>query len=305
MKKYSYLLIFALALTAFLPGVVRAESGSSDSSSDDTTEVEVEIENESSDDDSNDDSRSKGLPILREQLRIKTNNIEINREIRNKEVNGRLATSSRSEIKDFRTMGSTTRGERIEIREERREEVGLVREETRERIKNASSSQERREERREMRRDVFEIRKNALTRQLNVSLNNLKQLSERIASRIDKALENGKDMSKAQSLLILADAKIDAAELAIAELGTFVSNLPVASSTATTASSTIDLTKPREVGEKAIQAIKEAHKALVETIKAVAQSLGTTKTATTTPPLVLPPTTGTSTATTTATTTTL
>lgn len=283
MKKHPYLIILALALMAFLPVAVRAESGSSGSSDDDS--VEVEIENETEDSDSDD---SYNQSVIRERLRIKTENIELKEDIRTKLMNGRLASTTRVEIKDFRgdirTIASTTRGERIEIREERREDVGDMRQEDRLRIKNASSTGERREIRKEMHKDIFKIRKDALVRQLNVSLNNLKQISDRIQSRIEKAEEAGKDMTTASDLLIIADAKIVSAEIHIGELAEFEWQLEDASSTDATASTTIDLTKPRQIGETAINAIKEAHKALIDVVRAVAHALGAGNNATTTPP---------------------
>ena len=291
MKKHYYLLVIAaLALASFVPAAVRAESGSSNDSSDDN-EVEIEIENKSDDD-------NVKPSLIREKLRIKTENGEIREDIRNRLLNNGLsATSTRYEVR----IASTAREERKEIRVERREDVGEIREEMRERIKSASSSEDRREIRMDMRKDTFDIRKQALVKQLEVSLNNLKQIRERIASRIDKAEENGKDMSKAQGLLITADAKIATAETAVDVLAAFTPS-STATSTEVTATSTVDLTKPRQIGETAIKAIKDAHRSLVEVVVAIAQSLGNGRNATSTPPVV-PPVTSTSTDTTTGTTT--
>ncbi|MBP6858929.1 MAG: hypothetical protein KBC33_03835 [Candidatus Pacebacteria bacterium] len=288
MKKHYYLLIIAvLALASFVPVAVRAESGSSsNSSSDDSSEIEteVEIEIEHEEDESDDDSTSKPASI-REKLRIKTENGEIREDVRNKLINGRIATSTRIEI---RTMASTTRGEHVEIRTERREDAGEIREEMRERIRSASSSDDRRDIRTDMRKDIFEVRKQALIKQLEVSINNLKQIRDRIVSRIEKAEDAGKNMSEARELLITADAKIVAAEIAVDGIVVFAPTdylAAAADSSSVTASTTIDLTKPREMAETAIKAIKEAHQALVDVVRSVAHSLGSTKNATTTPPV--------------------
>lgn len=286
MKKHYYLLIIAvLALASFVPVAVRAESGSSsNSSTDDSFETEVEIEIEHEEDESDDDSTSRPASI-REKLRIKTESSEVREDVRTKLVNNRIATSTRVEV---RMMASTTNGERVEIRTERREDASEIREEMRERIRSASSSDDHREIRTDMRKDIFEVRKQALVKQLEVSINNLKQIRDRIVSRIEKAEDAGKDMSDARELLIIADAKIVAAEIAIDGIIVFAPTdylAAAADSSSAAASTTIDLTKPREMAETAIRAIKEAHGALVDVVRSIAQTLGSTKNATTTPPV--------------------
>ncbi|MEK7641813.1 MAG: hypothetical protein AAB365_02355 [Patescibacteria group bacterium] len=267
MKKHYYLLIGALALTLVLPLTSHAESNTSgDSSSDDSTEVEIETEVETEIEVENKDS-GRGLPVLRERLRVKTENIQNNEEIRNKLLGVNGSSTMRAQ---FRVIASSTRIENKGGPQNTRND-----------IRRASSSDERKDIRGEMRRDVFEIRKQALIKQLNVSLNNLKQIRARISSRIDKAVTGGTDMTQAKSLLVTADAKITAATAAISEIIAFTPDMSVnASATSTTE---IDLSKPREIGEKAIKAIKEAHKALVDVVRAIAHALGSDKTATTTP----------------------
>lgn len=269
MKKHYYLLILALAIVAILPPMVHAESGSSSDAS-----VGIEAE------DTSDDNKPASI---RERLRIKTEAGEIKEDVRNKLLNGRMATSTRIEV---RAMASTTHEERMEIRTERREDVKEVREDMRERIRSASSSDDRREIRMEMRKDTFEIRKQALVKQLEVSLNNLKQIRDRIASRIEKAEDAGKDMNAARELLVIADEKIVAAEMAVDGIIVFTPTdylAAAADGSSVAANSTIDLTKPREMAETAIKAIKEAHKALVDVVRSIAQTLGSTVNATSTP----------------------
>ncbi|MEN9912630.1 MAG: hypothetical protein RLY66_38 [Candidatus Parcubacteria bacterium] len=273
MKKHYYLLIAILALASFVPVVARAEEGTSTDSSGDVKPM-----------------------LIREKLRVKMEN---EGDVRNKLLNARATTSIR--------IASTTREDRKDIRDERHEEAKDAREEMRDRIKSASSSEDRKEIRTSMHKNVFEIRKQALVKQLEVSLRNLKQIRDRIMSRIEKAEDAGKNMTEAKDLLVIADAKIVVAQTAINALGSFNATTTVtttATSTDATATSTldVDLTKPRQVGEIAIKAIKDAHRALVNVVVAIAHSLGGDKSATTTPP-VIPPVTSTSTDTTTGTTT--
>lgn len=117
----------------------------------------------------------------------------------------------------------------------------------------------------ELHRDIFIARKNAIIRQLNVALNNLKQIRTRISSHIKKSEESGRNMTVAKNLLIVADTKINLANEAILKLDT---------NTSANASTTVDLMKPRQVAETAIKAIKDAHKALVDVVKAIAKDSG-------------------------------
>lgn len=280
MKKHYYLVITALALIVILPVAVRAE--------DSATSVDAQVQTSAGTPPTKPQPRP-GMPVLREQLRIKTENIQMNEEVRNKLLNNTGARVGSSTMKDIRIMASTTRAERREIGDDRRKEAGDIRREGREDMRNASSSEDRREIRKDMRKDIFEVRKQAITKQLNVSLNNLKQIRERISSRIDKAVANGKDMTQAKALLVIADAKIATAELAINSIVVFDSSSSLASASdaasSTTATSTVDLTKPREVASAAIKALKDAHKALVDVVRAIAHALGNDGNATSTPPV--------------------
>lgn len=216
---------------------------------------------------------------LREQLRDRAENIQNNIEVRNK-------------LLETRRISSSTRAEREDERENRREE----------------NQENRREKIRDMRLDIFKVRKNALVKQLSISIENLKQIRERIKSRIEKASESGRNMDQAKSALAIADSKITIAINAVESLKEYV---PTTSTTVATASTTstsevgIDLGKPRQIGDAAIKAVKEAHAALVSVVKAIAHSMGFGNNATTTPSTTTDGnSSATSTATTTATTTT-
>lgn len=287
MKKHYYLYAIAiLALIAVLPTVTKAEQGSDDATSNTSASAQI--------------NTTAGVRILTplEKLRAAKDareaNIQKNEDSRNAilqriEIEKRKlgsTTPPRLVIKnDIRMIASSTRAERQEIGDDRRAEAKNIRQEGREDMRNASSSGERREIRKDMRKDEFKARKEAITRQLNVTLKNLKQIRARISSRIDKAVLEGRDMTKVKSLLVIADGKITLAEQAVNAL---VALNPTASSTTATSTPSVDLGKPREVGDAAIKALQKAHEALVAVVVAIAHSMGLGN-ASTTPPIIPPP----------------
>ena len=122
----------------------------------------------------------------------------------------------------------------------------------------------------------FEIRKNALVKELYISLSNLSNISSRIASRITKAESEGRTMTEARTLLTTANNKLAEAKVAVAA---FESLAPA------TASSTveIDLGKPRVVGDAAIKSVKEARDAFQKVVVAIAHAMGLRNASTTNP----------------------
>jgi hypothetical protein len=291
MKKHYYLYVVAiLALVAILPVAVRAEEGTDDDATPPPVTEQVPPGTVPPP-----PRPGTNVPkIIRDQRRGgKAENIQNNVELRNKNIleNRRIGSSTRPDMRAPLGLASTTRLERKDIRQDRREEVGDLRREGREDMKNASSTGERREIRKDMRMDIFKVRKDAIIKQLTVSLNNLKQIRDRIASRIEKASSEGRDMTKAKSSLISADAKIQDAINAVEALKAYTAPTPTASST----DAVVDLVKPRQVGEAAIKAVKAAHEALVATVRAIAQAMGLGNNASTTPPVIPPPPTATST----------
>ncbi len=249
MKKYHYLYVLAiLALIVALPPVsqAHAEDGETDAavtiSASTSAEVEVRHDDEY--------ARPKpGLPMLRNAIRAKAEDIQANEDARNKLL-GKFASSTHAELKDVRQDG--------------REEMNDDRIETRMRIMNASTSQERTD----LRRDMFEARKNILVRQLNLALSNLKQIRDRIVSRITKAEESGRTLTEAKVALENADAQIVIAQESIDALIAFTPEVTASTTVA------IDLSKPRELGETAIKAVKDVQKALNEVIVAIAHAMG-------------------------------
>lgn len=136
---------------------------------------------------------------------------------------------------------------------------------------------------RAMREDAFHARQNNVVRQLTVALNNLRNIRARVYARIQKAQASGRDMTNAITLLAVADAKIAIAQNAVNALSNI--SVTVSTTTATTTvsanastsvqtTSGVDLAKPRQQASGAIQAIKDARRALNNVIVAVAHAMG-------------------------------
>jgi hypothetical protein len=151
-----------------------------------------------------------------------------------------------------------------------------------------------------MEKGQFQVRKEALVKQLNIAIENLTNIAARLAERITKAEESGRNMTDAKASLTIAQTKLSQAKTAVNALSAYT---PTVNST-TTATTTVqvDIEKARQVGDAAIKAVKDAKEALKKVIQDIAHNMGLGKTGTSTAP-VIPPVTGTTTATTTATTT--
>ncbi|MFA6078829.1 MAG: hypothetical protein WC779_03680 [Candidatus Omnitrophota bacterium] len=196
--------------------------------------------------------------IIRTDIENRVQNLKANEEARKNQIDERIgiASSSRAMIKDTR----------IEARAE---------------LKIASSSQERKEIRKEMRRDIFNIERLRIAKQLELSVQNLKQVRDRINSRIQKEQQDGKDMSKAIVLLATADAKILAANTALQALKDLI---PKPMTTAVSASTTVqanissvqsvNLDAARQAVMAVQKAIKDAHRALTDVVVEIAHSMG-------------------------------
>lgn len=196
------------------------------------------------------------LENLRKEAKLRAENIKINQEIRKNKIEDRkeIASTSKAMIKDIRS-------------------------EARDGIKLASSSTERKEIRKDMRRDLFKIEKEKILKQLEISMENLKQIRNRVESRIKKEQQNGKNMSNAIKLLGEADTKINIAKNAIKSFKEYDPR-PMSLNASTTlvenSSSTqsINLDTARQLSQNAQKAIKDAHKAITDVVTAIAQSMG-------------------------------
>ncbi len=233
MKKQHIYIILTLALILVLPSTMRAQE--------------------------NDNKSGQGLPImLREKL---GGNIGQNENVRNQRLENRgIVGSSTKPFQNMRNASNT-----YEINAQKLGERGFKDgvSSSAEDIRNSSSTQGYRAI-----QNIFIARKEALSKQLGLALSNLKQIRERINTRIGKAEQVGDDMIEAKRLLTIADGKIASAEQALAKFNTFTS---IASSTATT---TIDMNRPRQIADTAIKASKDAHNALADVVRAIAHAMG-------------------------------
>ncbi len=127
---------------------------------------------------------------------------------------------------------------------------------------------QKRELSKKMQMSVFETRKNALVKELTVSLNNLTNIRGRINEKITKIETEGKTVTEARTALTTADDKLLKAKTAI---DAFSNIKYITSNTASTTSATteIELDKPRIAGDSAIKSVKEARDALKKVVEII------------------------------------
>jgi hypothetical protein len=128
---------------------------------------------------------------------------------------------------------------------------------------------------------MLKERKDGLVKQLNVAIQNLTDLRKRISSRIEKDKLAGKDISSVSELLKVADTKLSLAKDAVKAVQNYVpttkdQTVNTDTTNTQTASSTklINLDQVRTLVDKARSAIKDAHKALVDVVVAIAKISG-------------------------------
>lgn len=219
---------------------------------------------------------------IKTRIEVRQKNVEERKEIRGE---------MRSEIRDMRASTSIeVKGIRADMKDARKE-LGEERKEMRDQMKEkignikapillrrASSTDmfkkmniEGKELIKKMKKDDFESRKKALLNQLNVSLENLTAIKTRISDRIAKLELEGKNVTDAKSALTIADDKLAKAKIAVEAL----SALPAPTTGSGTSSSTeVDLVKPRQVGDAAIKAVKEARDAYKKVVDIIAKGMG-------------------------------
>ncbi len=178
----------------------------------------------------------------------------------------RLKVEERMEKRD---LGSSTR---MMERQERREMGSSTRMMVRREIKEASSTEmfkkmkEAREDiMKKMKQDVFELRKKALVNQLTISLENIANIRLRLSERITRLESEGKNMTEAKAALATADDKIAKAKVAVNAFAAL--NVTVGSTGSASSTTEVELTKPRQLGDAAIKAVKDARDALKLVIK--------------------------------------
>lgn len=177
-----------------------------------------------------------------------TSSVEVN--VRAKPFTGARATTTNGRVEE-------RRGNAREEREERRVNV----EERKARI--ASSTQERREKITHAAKERAKAYLVRVVRRLQAAVDRFEKFSIRIDARIDKLEKAGITMTKAKELLAKANTEIGEADAAVAALKASIE-------------ATITAERPREIFAEvkerirlAIDAVKEAHAALVAAIRAV------------------------------------
>ncbi len=275
MKKYYYLLVpLALAAVVLAPSATLAEEDEESPSASPSASASS--------------SASPSPYQIREKIRAEVESKNQSKSDKRNDIleRKRMATSSASTTdKMIRKDLKNLKGDIKDVREDFRDNVKDIRKDAKEEAKDfikenrASTTMSKKEVRREIEAKLFQTHKEMLVKQLNLAIDNLKQIRERIVSRITKAEQNGKNMTEAKELLATADAKISAAQTAI----TALANFQVTATTTASTTTTVKLDKPREIGDKAIKATREARDALRKVIVSVARHTGTTTvTATTT-----------------------
>jgi hypothetical protein len=167
-------------------------------------------------------------------------------------------------------LASTTKGIRMEARGEIKDM----------RDAHASSTEMFKRDAKDMRKDIakkmearmFEARKNALVKELNLSLANLTDVSTRISTRITKAESEGRTMTEAKTLLTAAGQKLDRAKIEVAAFAAL--NATSTPSGAATTTAEVDLTRPRVAGDAAIKSVKDARDAYQKVVVAIAHAMG-------------------------------
>lgn len=276
---------------------------------------------------------ASNVPAIRERIRAdidtKVQNMRNNQDTKNQMIeNGyRISTTtarpplSQKNIKLEKLSSSSPilnqklRNEKLENMKENRigdDMQGRMEERREDRMEGRK---ENRENSRIMALEKLKEKRDSLGKNLEVALKNLVELRKRIATRIDKDRNSGKDMTRASELLVIADAKIATAKQAVDAVKSykpenFVQNTTTESNCATnsdrsnssnTSSSTskclpidrpVDLEAIRSLVNKAQSSIKDVHKALNDVVVAIAKILGNnqkSKTSTTTPVSTITP----------------
>jgi hypothetical protein len=193
----------------------------------------------------------------------------------------KFASSSKMRIEDRERMGSTTPKM---IRDDRFSSTSPRFGERPEKEDRASTTRPflkkdgYENEGRAMVEKMLKERKDGLVKQLDVAIKNLTDLRKRISSRMEKDKLAGKDTSSVSELLKVADTKLSLAKDAVKAVRDYVPTTKdqIANASTTnsqTASSTklINLDQVRVLVDKARGAIKDAHKALVDVVVAIAK----------------------------------
>jgi hypothetical protein len=185
--------------------------------------------------------------------------------------------------KEVRNIRKDGQGDVKDVRKDAQEAIKDVRNEYKSGSTTIDFKSARKTIQAKMKLDIFEVRKNTLVRELTTSLNFLNAARTRISDYItahDTATTTGTTtvsvMADAKAALVIADDKLAKAKIALDAFKAFSytgATTTAATSTTATTSVEVSLDKPRQIGDAAIKAIKEARNALKMVVVEVTQAL--------------------------------
>ncbi len=194
------------------------------------------------------------LKTLQKETEQRKLNIETNQEYR------------KNIIEDRNNLASSTHAE-----------VKIIRTESRTEIKLASTTKDKRSIKNNMRLSIFALEQQKKSHNLDTAISNLKQIRDRIKTRISKEETAGKNLSTASSLLIIADQKIEISQTKLQAFKDYTPDITIDnnSSTETSGTSTkvVSLIKARQEVDSVRDAIRDAHKSLVDVVISIANSM--------------------------------
>jgi hypothetical protein len=184
---------------------------------------------------------------------------------------------------DIRALRASSTNQIAQLRDERANEDKDLRASTTERMRElraerkdgmrdirASTSAMFKEEIKKMKVGQFEMRKFALVNELNKAIRNLENIDSRLTARIANATST-RDMTEAKAALVIAEGKLATAKIAVSALAAY----RYSTSTVSTGTSTdVSLEKPRQVGDAAIKAVKDARDSFKKVIELIAKNMG-------------------------------
>ncbi len=207
-------------------------------------------------------------PVIKADVKLQVEKV--------REERKEIRQDRKEDMKDLRAsttmMLNGMRKEGKELREDLRASTTMakrdIRASTTEMFKKMKD--EKKEMMKNMKKDAFEIRKNALVKQLTLTLENLANIRSRVNERITKLESEGKSMTEAKAALAIADDKLAKAKTAVDSLSSLSAPTTANTSAAAAADAEVELTKPRQIGDAAIKAVKEARDALKAVVKIIA-----------------------------------
>jgi hypothetical protein len=280
MRKIFPIIMIALAIVV-LPNIIKAEEGA-------TTEQPPQTQPAVPPQGQNPQNRPEQLkpgqkppltnmPVIRDELRKKIEDAKANQDVRNKLLPNPVKGAIKENRDEMRKTESTTHEDIRDIRQDARKEM-----------RAASSTEDRKEVANQARLDVFKAKQDRLIKELTLAIENIKQIRNRVSSRIDKAASEGRNMTEPKKLLVGVDQKISVAQDAVKTLSTMT---PPPPKNPTTTPDMVNVEKPRQLGEDAIKKVKVAREALNAVVVSIAKHMGLgpkDKPATTTPAINTP-----------------